>query len=650
MIQLLFWLTTIINIAGLAISLCLSLYIVTRTPKSRRSWLAALTLWSLTCLFCYNALSVVRPGGRTIAWLRPVSIAVLPLWYHLALVLPPAWTQQRFRVYLPPMRLPAVVQRRLGRLSPIVSRSVVLLAYILALVLLILGVLPLGQFTMPDARPPVLLSDRTADQLFPLSTAFLAVLGSLALLNLWLGLRGARTAIQKRGFVLLLVATVLAGFGGLYLGLGVSLSLPLPSLVSDFAVVAAAALLGYTVAERNALLEGRDIVKDLLYIALAIGSLTALCVLIAQSLYVSGHDFSFLSLIVIIIAAISCLMLYDGMRTTLDRLFYREQFRQLRANLRALAREAGVGQSLPKRLQAVLSALCRTLQASKGVLAIRQGAEFVCEAAIGVDLLGKTYRPPSLAATEMVDLPRSDTAGPEGMALLAPIYAGEEQIGALVLGSKETGAPYSEDDLMLVDDLVDELAAVIRASQLQEENVLAITEMVADFRERDRALQRQMQQLLAEREGRGRPILEGIGDKELVSFAEDALRRLYDFSYLGEQPLAQLKVVDWHLQGRQEEFVTHLDRGKALSEVLTQALSKLRPQGEEPKPHTVPTREWHQFITLYDAYVMGELNRDIMSRLYISEGTFNRTRRRAVRSVAKALQEMEREASQRKAA
>jgi hypothetical protein len=33
-----------------------------------------------------------------------------------------------------------------------------------------------------------------------------------------------------------------------------------------------------------------------------------------------------------------------------------------------------------------------------------------------------------------------------------------------------------------------------------------------------------------------------------------------------------------------------------------------------------------------------------MSQLYISEGTFNRTRRRAIRSVAKALQEMEREA------
>jgi hypothetical protein len=63
----------------------------------------------------------------------------------------------------------------------------------------------------------------------------------------------------------------------------------------------------------------------------------------------------------------------------------------------------------------------------------------------------------------------------------------------------------------------------------------------------------------------------------------------------------------------------------------------------------VPSRAWHQYIILHDAYVEGDLNRNIMGKLYISEGTFNRTRRRAVRGVSKALQEMEREALLRKA-
>jgi hypothetical protein len=44
---------------------------------------------------------------------------------------------------------------------------------------------------------------------------------------------------------------------------------------------------------------------------------------------------------------------------------------------------------------------------------------------------------------------------------------------------------------------------------------------------------------------------------------------------------------------------------------------------------------------LHDAYIEDQLNRDIMSKLYISEGTFNRTRRSAIRSVTRALEEME---------
>jgi hypothetical protein len=52
-------------------------------------------------------------------------------------------------------------------------------------------------------------------------------------------------------------------------------------------------------------------------------------------------------------------------------------------------------------------------------------------------------------------------------------------------------------------------------------------------------------------------------------------------------------------------------------------------------------REWHPYLILHGAYLEDRLNRDIMSQLYISEGTFNRTRRSAIRSVRRMLQEME---------
>jgi len=49
-IQLLVWLTTLVHVGGLAVSLCLGLYLVMRPPRSWPSWLAALTLWSVLYL------------------------------------------------------------------------------------------------------------------------------------------------------------------------------------------------------------------------------------------------------------------------------------------------------------------------------------------------------------------------------------------------------------------------------------------------------------------------------------------------------------------------------------------------------------------------------------------------------------------------
>ena len=645
--QVLSWVTTAVNVLGLAVSLCLGFYIVTRTPQMRRSWLAAITLWCLSCLFVYNALALNLPEGRTVHWLRPVALLVVPLWLNTILVMPPAWAQRQFHFYLPPVRFPRPLRQRLGRLEPSASRAVAPFAYLLGLALWISGVFPLGHLPQDGDTPAVLLSARTAEPLYPLSLAFLVLFGCLALLDLWAGRSEARNRTRRRQFELLFIATSLAGFGGLYLGLGVWLGLPLPSFVGDIAVVAAAAMLGYVVAQHHAMLEGREVKQDLLYVALAIGLLAVTCVLIAELLHLTGHVYSLLTLIVVIIVAISSLMMYDGVRSTLDRLFYRERFRELRANLRSLAREAGTGQSISNRLEAIVERLCRTLELGTGFVALHEENGFVNQASLGAIPVGRVFSHQSLMASEIGDLPRPDEPGLEVMSLLVPLYDGDDQIGALVLGRKRTGAPYSTADLILLDDLADELVGIIQASRSQEENAQLISEMIAEFRDREHDLQRQMQQVLAERDVQGQPVLEGCDEAAFVAMVEEALRRLHDYPYLGEHDLARLRVVDLYLQDGGKGFVTHIDRGKAVSEILGEAVQKLRPAGKEPEAYTVPPRAWHQYITLYDAYVLGELNRDIMSKLYISEGTFNRTRRRAVRGVAKALEEMEREAQER---
>jgi hypothetical protein len=121
-----------------------------------------------------------------------------------------------------------------------------------------------------------------------------------------------------------------------------------------------------------------------------------------------------------------------------------------------------------------------------------------------------------------------------------------------------------------------------------------------------------------------------------VKEVEEALRNIFDYAILGDSYFAELRLVQSRLP---EDAVTHLDRGQVVYEVLEEAVKKLRPRVDYPGDP--PPREWHSFMILSGAYFENKLNRDIMSQLYISEGTFNRTRRAAIRTVSRVLEEME---------
>lgn len=121
-----------------------------------------------------------------------------------------------------------------------------------------------------------------------------------------------------------------------------------------------------------------------------------------------------------------------------------------------------------------------------------------------------------------------------------------------------------------------------------------------------------------------------------VETVEAALRNLNDYAFLADTELARLELVNTRLP---QEPVTHLERGKQVHALLLEAIEKLCPEGKPLRQP--PSREWYPYLILKDAYVEERSNRDIMLGLYISEGTFNRTRRAAIRSVARALGEME---------
>lgn len=616
-------LTTIINLGALAASLWLGFYLITRSPRGALSRLAALMLWASDTYFLSNALWNNLKSNVLVAWMLQATLLTLPLMLHLT------------------VRLSAMQIRKQTHLTAINSVAVPL-AYVIASILMVCGVLPssppVGIFNPGTqlAPEPVSLgfASRTASPLYPLFLVFLILVSALALVNLWRARAQTRGTTPAQTFTAFFVAVALVGIGAAYSGFSTWFRLNAPTFPADILFGVSILLVGFAVARYAALLEGRLIERDFLHAILVVGSFTVIYVLIGLALYLIGQV-TFVALVLILIGTIVANSLLDGVRLALDRVFYQSQFQKLRGNLRSLAREAGTSGTLAERLQAILTSLCHVFRIQRGFIALRQGDRWIVQATYDTNPIGQTFELAILSATETIEL-HSDK-----MAWLIPLFAGGNQIGAIALGGKESARGYDEADLELLEDLADQIAGVIHAVQLQEENARAIDRMVQDFREKERTLQLQMQEIIATSQGEKTPIAQDADADILLPQVEDALRQFHDLAYLGEHPLAKLHVVERCLQERHQPSSGFIERGKALGEILVHALDQLRPSGAPPNKNQMPPREWHPFIILHDSYVLDKPNRDIMSDLFISEGTFNRTRRRALRSLAKSLAELE---------
>ena len=617
----LFALTSICNFICLVVSLWLGFYIVTRSPRSKVSWLASATLWALSGTFLNTLINIHTPPGiSSLPWWQgwTISIAV-PFWFHLSVSL-----------------LPDEVAKK--------RRPLVILIYLLTLNFIAMEVYTPWVFADMDIKSSIYYSAQRPGLLYPLFGLYLIVIPSLSFHNLWLSWKQVnRTPIQRQ-FAILLQATSLAIFSGIYATLSTWLGLEAPTLISTLSLGAGVALLGYGVARWNALIEGRVVILDFFYTSLVIGLITGAYLIAA---WVSNLIFNvpFIAFVFILILAIASHSLYDWVRTYLDRIFYsRQKYRELRANLRDLARSTTSDHNIQERLQVILQTLCQSLDVSRGFMALQEGESFIVFADWEMDLIGKSIELDVLTKDEITHLsPPNEILGLPGFALIVPLHASGGQIGAIVLSQRVSSGSYSEDDTYLLEDMADTIASVAHIARLQERSVQQIDALLKEVRDREQELQGSMQEALTT--GLEPSILGGQSERETISLVEDALRHLHDFTYLGEHSLAHLRIIDSHLDTHEGAFITHIDRGRVLQEVMITAIDKLKPSYPKPSP---PTREWHQYVILHDCYVEGKLTREVMNELYISEGTFNRSRRRAVRGLTRALSEMEREVQRRR--
>jgi hypothetical protein len=382
--------------------------------------------------------------------------------------------------------------------------------------------------------------------------------------------------------------------------IGAIFSLPVPRFIATIMLLCALFLVGYSITRHQVLIERRTLSSDLLISALAVFGLTTIYIFTTNQM-----GLSLLQITLITILAIASHSAYDLIRETINRINRRQQ-RALHRQMQNLVRETQSEEGLTNNVRRGLAILCQNLQATSGFIGIRREKGYVISASLHSLPIG-TILPFEEITTE-------DLIQPEGRlnahsAWLAPAYLAGKQVAAVGIGPRKGLKEYTESDLYWLEDVAEQVGRMVLMHEQAVQGEVSKTNEAATS-----------EKFLS--------TLAYNPDPAMIKNVEDCLRNLHDYMKLGQSPLVA------HLAAPGD---THIEQGKAIHGTLIEMIKSLRPGGDRP---TEPLpREWYNYVILNDAYIEDLPDREVMARLYISEGTYYRTRRKALRGVTRALME-----------
>jgi hypothetical protein len=393
--------------------------------------------------------------------------------------------------------------------------------------------------------------------------------------------------------------------------IGLAVTPQLPRVIPDVLIFSGVLLLGISVARHQTLVERRTTIQDLPISAFTVLGLAAIYMFLAMRWGLPLERMS-----AVVAFAVLTHSFYDLARELLERQRIRHES-TFRRQLRHLENQVSGEETLRIGLQAGLDLLCKTLNAAGGFIAVRQRENFVVAASSASIAVGSQLAPALLACDDIVQFKNDQLPGIDW---LAPTFEGQVQVAAIGLHKPSAKLAYSAGDLDLLAEVSDQVGTIISLSDLSAGRVDQIQQLVAESEAKATELSSIADTMISNIANRP--------DLDFVKIVEDGLRHFSDYIILGQSPLA-----DW--LGAEAE--SHIEHGKQVQSFLAACIESLRPAGARP-PEPLP-RVWYSYAVLHDAYIQGVPNREIMARLYISEGTFNRTRRNALRGLARLLME-----------
>lgn len=602
--------TLVVNYLGLAAAIWLGWFVLTRSPHRLISWLTSLMLWSVAGLFLNIILALIPPSTPPAIpeWLR----ILLPFWPVDVMKGGPNVWLQGWSVSLAIILWHHVtVLMRPGDLNT--SRWIRIVAgyLIAAAAIWVQANTPLFLVSAPG--DPLYVNTLKAGPLYPLFALCLLLYTTMSVVNLSSSVHSAGAEISRTQFRTLLIATLIAGFTAPISVLSSAMGLPIPMVLVSGLLCISVVLLGFGVARYSALMEGRTIRRDFYFNALSIFLIIVVYSLIS-TLIVSIYQVGSSITVFVIILVITTHSLIDAGRGRFDRMIFQRERGQIRSDLRDFGTPRSE-EEFAASLNRALQSFCESVSATYGMIFLMEANQIRQIAEFDWPHERTQVYPDDLSQDDVSHVTPGQFGPPlEEAALLIPLYKGSDQLAAILLGRPVNGVNFAQADVELLLHPSDLLAEFIFASHLT-----ADSEPIGK----------------TGRETERKSTIQSLDAVE-VAFVEDALKNLYDFAHLGDSPISKLKLVQPYLS---MDSVTHVDKGKAVYQLIVHLLEKLRPEQDEPRG-PIP-REWHAYLVLHDAYVEDRLNRDIMSKLYISEGTFNRTRRSAIRTLARMLSEME---------
>lgn len=393
--------------------------------------------------------------------------------------------------------------------------------------------------------------------------------------------------------------------------IGLAITPQLPRIIPDLLTFSGMFLLGISVARHQTLIERRTTMQDLPVSLFTVLGLAGLYAYLALRLEIPLDRIG-----AVVALAVLTHSSYDLAREYLERMRMRSES-AFRRQLSPLESQSPGEEELQARLQETLALLCDRLSSISGLIAIRRGDGFLVVATRGSLPMGFQI-PASLVLFE--DTSRVENHHLPRITWIAPAFEGQRQIAVVGVGKSKVKLDYSAGDLDLLAEVAGKVGTFVSLSDLRSGRAEQIQRLVTEAEVKDSELGTLADEMMA--------TISTNPDTEFVKTVEDGLRHYSDYIALGQSQLA-----DW--AGIKAQ--SHVERGKQLQRFLDEAMESFRPAGSRP-PEPLP-RVWYSYVVLHDAYVEGVPNREIMARLYISEGTFNRTRRNALRGLARVITE-----------